>query len=136
MHLWWREGNFVDHMLGKPGISETVRNKPTVEERERVVPEDVRVGLLQLKVGGAGQFPSTLFVHGNEDTMRLPAESECLHRKILQSGAKSQPLLVPSVGHGLVNEDDFWKQKDPFETGLEARKALAQVETWLIDILN
>ena len=142
LDLWWREGTFVDHVLGEARVSEVVRREKELCERAKLVPERLRGGLLQLEVERRGRedkmegFPSTMLVHGEADTMVLPVESESLHHTILEGGGKSELILVPGVGHGLVDEEDFKQQKDPLETGRVAREALAKAEDWLIEILR
>ena len=142
LDLWWREGSFVDHLLGEEGVSEAVRKEKGLRERAEMVPGRLKGGLLQLEVerrgreGKGGELPSTMFVHGQEDTMVLPIESKSLHKTVVEGGGKSELVLVPGVGHGLVDEEDFKQQKDPLVTGKKAREALTRAEEWLVELLK
>ena len=135
--LWWREGTFVDAVVGRTGFSAKLRGVEGVKEREEMVEGREREAVLQLGVKALGkEFPSTMFLHGKEDTMVLAGESEFLHDRIKEVGGKSELLLVEGVGHGLLDEDELKEMRDPLIWGEEAKKAWRRSEEWMIELVK
>lgn len=56
-------------------------------------------------VEGAKGFPPALIIHGADNTLHMPAESERLHR-IYPADAGPSALIIPGMQHGQQNQVD------------------------------
>jgi pimeloyl-ACP methyl ester carboxylesterase len=56
-------------------------------------------------IEGAAGFPPALIIHGAENTLHMPAESERLHRRY-PGNAGPSALIVPNMQHGQQNQAD------------------------------
>ena len=124
----------MDHLTGKTGFSAQLRQISSIEERERAVPEDLRNAVLQLGVKNADvNFPNTLFIHGEADEPVKPAESIDLHARLKKGGAKSELMLLPGAGHGLLDPDS--KFPDP-KLAKGAREIHEKAVAWLKEVVS
>ena len=100
---WWRTGGFLDVVLGINGISRFLRNyKPT--QRETHVPEALRPAILQTQIDE--DFPPTFFLHGKEDKLVLPAESQLTYDRLMELGVEAELLMLEGAGHTLIDGKD------------------------------
>ena len=100
LSFWWREGAFLDYVVGREGFTVGLRDVP-FQERERKVPQELKGTFLQFEVDGS--FPAAVWLHGREDPMVMPEESERPHRKLKECGVRSESLMVEGAGHALLD---------------------------------
>lgn len=96
---WWQNGTYVDHVSGEIGLSERLRALP-VTEREAAVPANLTAPFPQLHIDSS--FPPTMLIHGKDDTVVPPAESEHTHKQLLAAGVRSELHILPGAEHGLL----------------------------------
>lgn len=124
---WWRTGGFLDVVLGINGISRFLRNyKPT--QRENHVPEALRPALLQTQIDD--DFPPTFLLHGEEDTLVLPAESRLTYDRLMELGVEAELLVLEGAGHALIDG------KDPPNLAAGAREAQQKAVEFLVHKLK
>ena len=124
----------MDHLTGKAGFSAQLRQISSIEERERAVSKELREAVLQVGVKNAdANFPDTLFIHGKADEPVKPAESIHLHARLKKAGAKSELMLLPGAGHGLLDPDS--KFPDP-KLAKGARKIHEKAIAWLKEVVS
>ena len=97
--LWWETGELLDYILGV-NISDLLRNKP-ISERLAAVPEALRLALLQSQL--TSSFPPTLLLHGKDDTLILPAESELTYKQLILLGVEAECHLLDGAAHTLTD---------------------------------
>ena len=100
---WWRTGGFVDVVLGVNGMSRFLRDLG-VAEREAHIPESLRGAILQTQL--ADDFPATFLMHGKDDRLVLPVESELTYERLKELGVAVEMHLLEGAGHTLIDERD------------------------------
>jgi acetyl esterase/lipase len=64
------------------------------------------------------QIPPFLIMHGSQDNVVIPKQSELLHQALQDVGAKSTLVLLEDLGHGFAGEhgrwDEIWEHVDTF----------------------
>ena len=100
---WWRTGGFVDVVLGVNGMSRFLREL-SLAEREGYIPESLRGAVLQTQL--AEDFPATFLLHGKEDRLVLPVESELTYERLQELGVEVEMHLLEGAGHTLIVERD------------------------------
>ena len=100
---WWRTGGFVDVLLGVNGMSRFLRGLG-VAEREGYIPESLRGAVLQTQL--AEDFPATFLLHGTDDRLVLPVESELTCERLRELGVEVEMHLLEGAGHALIDEWD------------------------------
>ena len=98
---WWRTGGFIDVVLGVNGISRFLRDL-SVAEREAYIPESLRRAILQTQL--AQDFPATFLLHGKDDRLVLPVESELTYERLKELGVEVEMHLLEGAGHTLLDE--------------------------------
>ena len=129
-----KKGSYMDHLTGKAGFSAQLRQISSIEERERAVSEELRDAVLQVGVKNAdANFPDTLFIHGEADEPVKPAESIDLHKRLKKARAKSELLLLPGAGHGLLDPNS--KFPNP-KLAKGAREIHEKAVAWLQEMVS
>ena len=100
---WWRTGGFVDVLLGVNGMSRFLRELG-LAEREGYIPESLRGAVLQTQM--ADDFPATFLLHGSDDRLVLPVESELTYERLKELGVEVEMHLLEGAGHTLIDEAD------------------------------
>lgn len=100
---WWRTGGFVDVVLGVNGMSRFLRGL-SFAQREGYIPETLRPAILQTQL--TENFPATFLLHGREDRLVLPAESQLTYDRLRELGVEVQLEMLEGAGHALVDERD------------------------------
>lgn len=100
---WWRTGGFVDVVLGVNGMSRFLRGL-SFAQREGYIPETLRPAILQTQL--TENFPATFLLHGREDRLVLPAESQLTYDRLRELGVEVQLEMLEGAGHALVDVRD------------------------------
>lgn len=100
---WWRTGGFVDVVLGVNGMSKFLRGL-TLPQREGYIPETLRRALLQTQL--KEDFPPTFLLHGSNDRLVLPAESQLTYDRLRELGVEAELHVLEGAGHTLIDEKD------------------------------
>ena len=100
---WWRTGGFVDVVLGINGISKFLRAL-SFGQREGLIPESLRTAFLQTQISET--FPPTFLLHGKDDKMVLPNESQATYDRLLELGMEAELHMLDGAGHGLLDQED------------------------------
>ena len=101
---WWRTGGFIDVVLGINGISKWLRCL-SLAQREGFLPEPLRKAILQTQL--TENFPPTFLLHGNDDKLVLPAESQLTYDRLTELGVEVELHLLEGAGHTMIDEQDF-----------------------------
>lgn len=97
--FWHQNGDFLDHLTDHYGLSQRLRSLP-YDQRESAIPERVASLFPQLHIDE--EFPPTMLLHGDEDTVISKAESVYTYEQLQQAGVSSQLYIVPGAEHGLM----------------------------------
>ena len=97
---WWRTGGFLDVVLGVNGMSRFLREL-SFAQREGYIPEALRSAVLQTQL--TEEFPPTFLMHGKDDTIVLPAESELTYERLKELGVEVEMYLLEGAEHALVD---------------------------------
>ena len=97
---WWRTGGYIDVVLGVNGMSRSLRGL-SLTQRENAVPRDFRTALLQTQL--TETFPPTLLIHGKDDQLVLPAESQLTYDRLKDLGVEVELHLLEGAGHALID---------------------------------
>ena len=100
---WWRTGGFIDVLLGVNGMARFLRDL-SVTEREGYIPESLRGAILQTQL--MEDFPATFLLHGKDDRLVLPVESELTYERLKDVGVEVEMHLLEGAGHTLIDERD------------------------------
>lgn len=100
---WWRTGGFVDVVLGVNGMSRFLRGL-SLPQREGYIPEALSGAILQTQL--TESFPPTFLMHGKEDKLVLPAESQLTYGRLEELGVEVELHLLEGAGHTLIDETD------------------------------
>ena len=100
---WWRTGGFVDVVLGVNGMSRFLRGL-TLAQREGYIPEPLRIAILQTQI--TETFPPTFLLHGKDDKLVLPAESQLTYDQLRELGVEVELHMLESASHALIDEKD------------------------------
>ena len=100
---WWRTGGFVDVLLGVNGISRSLRHL-SLAEREAYLPEDLRLAILQMQLDE--NFPPTFLIHGKEDKLILPSESQLTCDRLQELHVEVELHFLEDAGHALIDRSD------------------------------
>ncbi len=95
---WWRTGGFVDVVLGINGMSRFLRGR-SLDARENLIPEALRSAILQTQL--KEDFPPTFLLHGKDDKLVLPNESELTYYRLQELGVEVELHMLEGAGHGL-----------------------------------
>ncbi|KAJ5319997.1 alpha/beta-hydrolase [Penicillium antarcticum] len=96
---WELDGTMLDGCFGAPGLGKML-DAVEYEEREGIVPEELREGFLQAFV--KGDYPPSVFVHGTADEVVPPEESVYHYGQLRAMGVESELYLVEGGPHGLL----------------------------------
>lgn len=100
---WWRTGGFIDVVLGVNGMSRFLRGL-SLPQREGYIPEALSGAILQTQL--TANFPPTFLLHGKEDKLVLPAESQLTHDRLEELGVEVELHLLEGAGHTLIDMRD------------------------------
>ena len=100
---WWRTGGFVDVLLGVNGMSRSLR-RWSLAQREGYLPENLRLAILQTQMDE--KFPPTFLLHGKEDKLILPSESQLTYDRLLELEVEVELHLLEDAGHALIDRND------------------------------
>ena len=100
---WWRTGGFIDVVLGVNGISRFLRGL-SLPQREGYIPEELRKAILQTQL--TEHFPPTFLLHGKDDKLVLPVESELTYERLRELGVEAELHMLEGAGHTLIDEKD------------------------------
>ncbi|KAF7968617.1 hypothetical protein HWV62_30009 [Athelia sp. TMB] len=95
---WWKNGSFLDHLVGEDGWSARLRDLP-YEQREAAIPADVAAPFPQLHIDK--DFPPSFIAHGEADTAVLPGESKRTYEQLQKAGVRSELRIIPGA-HGFM----------------------------------
>lgn len=98
---WWRTGGFVDVVLGVNGMSRFLRGL-SLAQREGYIPETLRLAVLQTQI--TENFPPTCLLHGKDDKVVLPAESQFTYDRLKELGVEVELHMLEGAGHTLIDE--------------------------------
>ncbi|PRP84897.1 hypothetical protein PROFUN_07551 [Planoprotostelium fungivorum] len=91
-------GDFLDLFTGVKGLSDQLRPLPR-QQRDDHLPSHLRPLFPHLYVDA---FPPTFLVHGDEDLIVLPAESEHTEAQLKKLGRPVESFYVKDAVHGLM----------------------------------
>ena len=100
---WWRTGGFLDVVLGVNGMSKHLRGR-NVAQREADIPNALRTVILQTQL--TKEFPATFLLHGQDDKLVLPAESQVTYDRLKELGVEVELHMVEGASHTLIDEKD------------------------------
>ena len=100
---WWRTGGLIDVVLGVNGMARFLRNL-TLAQREGYIPSPLRSAILQTQL--TETFPPTFLLHGKDDRLVLPAESQLTYDRLQELGVEAELHLLEGAGHSLVDGKD------------------------------
>ena len=100
---WWRTGGFVDVVLGVNGMSRFLRGL-SLAEREGYIPEALRGAILQTQL--TDTFSPTFLLHGRDDRLVLPAESQLTYDRLKELGVEVEMHMLDGAGHALIDRKD------------------------------
>lgn len=105
--LFWKKGNYLDYLLGEPGISAHLRTLPS-SERADAIPEHLRRAVVQTQF--KDDFPPTILIHGDQDTLIKLTESQTTYERLKELGVKVELIVVEGAGHVLMDPLNFPNQ--------------------------
>lgn len=100
---WWRTGGFIDVVLGVNGMSRFLRGL-SPPQREAYIPEALSGAILQTQL--AEDFPASFLLHGEEDKLVLPVESQLTYHRLKELGVEVDLHLLEGAGHTLIDVRD------------------------------
>lgn len=124
---WWRTGGFVDVVLGVNGMSKFLRGL-TLAQREGFLPEALRKVILQTQL--TEKFPPTFLLHGKDDKLVLPAESQLTYDRLMELGVEVELHMLEGAGHTLIDE------KNPPDLAAGAKDAQQKAVEFLVHKLK
>lgn len=124
---WWRTGGFLDVVLGVNGMSKVLRDR-TLAQREAYIPSVLRTVILQTQL--TEKFPPTFLLHGQDDRLVLPAESQTTYDRLKELGVEVELHILEGAGHTLIDE------KDPPNLAAGAKEIQQKAVAFLVNKLN
>lgn len=93
-----RTGDTIDWMTGEKGLAEKLRSAKTEEERISALPDNVKPLFPQLSVN---QYPPTVLVHGDQDTVVAYEDSVKLHQALKAAQKETEFYTLDGEPHAL-----------------------------------
>lgn len=113
MNWWWQTGEYLDHVTGEVGISKRLRSiSHDQRDSEANIPAASRAANVLPQLHINSNFPPTMFVHGDADTIVLVEESTHTYNQLQAAGVHSELHVIPKAEHGLKSIEN---QKTPPE---------------------
>ena len=100
---WWRTGGFIDVVLGINGMSKWLRGL-SLAQREGFLPAPLDTAILQTQL--TEESPPTFMMHGQDDKVVLPNESELTYETLMELGVEVELHLLEGAGHRMIDEKD------------------------------
>ncbi|CAF9908250.1 MAG: hypothetical protein ALECFALPRED_004361 [Alectoria fallacina] len=100
---WWRTGGLIDVVLGVNGMARFLRTL-TQAQREGYIPSPLRSAILQTQL--TETFPPTFLLHGKDDRLVLPAESQLTYDRLQELGVEAELHLLEGASHSLTDGMD------------------------------
>ena len=91
----------MDVVLGVNGMSRFLREL-SLPQREGYIPENMRGAILQTQI--TETFPPTFLLHGRDDKVVLPGESQLTYERLKELGVEVELHLLEGAGHTLIDE--------------------------------
>ncbi|KAK9894110.1 alpha/beta-hydrolase [Cystobasidium minutum MCA 4210] len=95
---WAKTGETLDWITGEKGLAKKLRGLKTDEERIAVLPEKIRPLFPQLSVE---QYPPTVLVHGDQDTVVDYVDSVKMHQALKDAGKETEFYTLDGEPHAL-----------------------------------
>ena len=101
---FWRQGTMLDYILGRHGISASLRNLP-LAERMNAIPPELHAAIPQSQF--SKDYPPTFLIHGALDDVVLLKESQTTYDRLRELGVKVELRVVEGAAHELIDPNNM-----------------------------